>query len=119
MAKDVINYMGHLWITISGDEVTVGINEDGIEAIDDIKKILLPEQGEEFESDDVCGEIETSDGPLNLYAPVTGSISEINAAVIQEPELILEDPFDEGWLFKIEAKDSEEVAQLKGADFEN
>lgn len=119
MAKDVINYMGHLWITISGDEVTVGINEDGINAIDDIKKILLPEQGEEFETDDVCGEIETSDGPLNLYAPVAGSISEINAAVIQEPELILEDPFDEGWLFKIEAKEAEEIAQLKGTDFEN
>lgn len=119
MAKEVINYMGHHWITISGDEITVGLNDEGISAIDDIKKILLPEQGEEFEADDVCGEIETSDGPLNLYAPVSGSISDINSAVIAEPELVLEDPFDEGWLFKIEAKDPEEIEALKGTDFEN
>lgn len=119
MAAETLTYMGHLWLEINGDEITVGINEDTVNEIGDIKKILLPEQGEEFEADDICGEIETSDGPVNLFVPVTGSITEVNPNVVDEPELILDDPTGEGWLFKVEAKDMEEVSQLKGSDFEN
>lgn len=113
MASDTITYMGHHWLEINGDEITVGINDDTAADIDEIQKLLLPEQGEEFEADDVCGELETSDGPVNLYAPVSGTISEVNAAVIEDPQLIIEDPLDEGWLFKIEAKDQAEVDQLR------
>ncbi len=120
MATDSITYMGHHWIEINGDEITVGINDDAVDEIDSILKLLLPEQGEVFETDDVCGEIETSDGPLNLYVPVAGSISEVNPAIIEDPKLILEDCYDEGWLYKVEASDQEEVDELKnGTNVEN
>lgn len=120
MATDSMTYMGHHWIEIKGDEITVGINEDAINEISDIKKLVLPEQGEEFEADDICGEIETSDGPLNLFVPASGSITEINQSVVDDPDLILADPYDEGWLFKVEAKDQEEIEQLKGGtSFDN
>lgn len=120
MATDSITYMGHHWIQINGDEITVGINDDAVAEIDAITKLLLPEQGENFETDDVCGEIETSDGPLNLYVPVTGSISEVNTAIIEDPNLILEDPFDEGWLYKVEGTDQAEIDELKnGTNVEN
>lgn len=110
---DQMTYMGHHWIEINGDEITVGINEDALAEIDAIQKLVLPEQGEEFETDDICGEIETSDGPLNLFVPVAGSISEVNPAVLEDPNLIMEDPFDEGWLFKVEATDQAEVDELR------
>lgn len=119
MASDSIPYMGHHWIEINGDEITVGINDDAVNEIGDIKKVLLPDQGEEFEADDICGEIETSDGPMNLFSPVTGSVTEVNQAAVDDPNLILEDPYDEGWLYKVEAKDSAEVADLKGGTFES
>lgn len=120
MATDSITYMGHHWIEISGNEITVGINDDAVSEIDSIQKLLLPEQGENFETDDVCGEIETSDGPLNLYVPVAGSISEVNPAIVEDPSLILEDPYDEGWLYKVEASNQEEVDELQnGTNVEN
>jgi glycine cleavage system H protein len=117
--KEVMNFMGHLWIRIEGDEVTVGINEDSLEEVGEIDAVVLPEQGENFEADDVCGEVETADGPINLYTPVTGSVTEINNDVLDDPDLILQDPYGDGWLFKIEADSPEEISQLSSGDYDH
>lgn len=111
MHPDYMNYMGHHWILIEDNTVTVGINEDALNEIDKISEISLPTEGEEFEQDGVCGEIETSDGTYKIYAPVSGRVTEVNPDVAEEPSIIFDDPF-EGWLFKIEADDESEIKAL-------
>lgn len=103
MADEIRNFMGYLWYKEEDGVVTIGINEEGLEDFDEISSIELPPEGEKIEADVVLGTIETDDGPLDIYSPVDGTILEVNGQVIEEPALIQEDPYEEGWLIKIEA----------------
>lgn len=103
MSDEYVTYMGHQWLTIEGDVVTVGVLEEALADLEDFTKADLPNENDPVEKDEICGELETSDGNLNIYAPVEGTVLEVNAAVAANPELIREDPFGEGWVLKIEA----------------
>jgi glycine cleavage system H protein len=96
------NFMGYLWYQKEDNIITIGVNEDGLEQIENVTSIDLPREGEEIEADVVLGSIETDDGPMDIYSPVSGKVIEINTAVIEEPDTIQEDPY-EGWLLKIES----------------
>lgn len=106
-SEDVRNFMGYMWIREEDGITTIGINEDGLEDFESISSVELPAEHEQVDSDSVIGTIETSDGPLDIYSPVEGTIIEINTQVIDDPSIIMEDPYEEGWLVRIEA--SEEV----------
>lgn len=102
MSDQYRNFMGYLWVLREGSTYTIGINEEGLEEISEIESVELPQEREEIEEDVVIGSVETNDGPLDLYSPVSGTVIEINTAVIDDPELIQEDPYD-AWLVKIES----------------
>ncbi|MES3037040.1 MAG: glycine cleavage system protein H [Bdellovibrionota bacterium] len=108
MADDIKNYMGYLWYQEENGVVTIGINEEGLQDFETISSVDLPPEGEKVETDVVLGTIETDDGPLDIYSPVDGTILEVNGQVIEEPSLIQEDPFEEGWLVRIEATEASE-----------
>lgn len=112
MEKDLVNYMGHLWIQVDGDTATVGVNEEGLEELTEILNVSLPSESEALAPDEVCGEIETESGSLNLYSPVAGTVIEINAAVVDDPDLILEENYGDGWLFKLQADDADDLDDL-------
>jgi glycine cleavage system H protein len=103
--NDVRNFMGYLWVQNEDGIVTIGINEDGLADFDEITSVDLPSEQEKVEAEEVCGTVETDDGPLDIYSPVSGTVIEINSAVIDDPSLIQEDPYEEGWLIRIEAND--------------
>ena len=98
------NFSGHMWVLKEDNIYTIGINEDGLEEIETIGNLDLPPEGEVVEADAVLGTIETQDGPLDLYSPVSGTVTEINSVVVEDPSLIQDDPYD-GWLLKIESED--------------
>lgn len=102
---DVRNYMGYLWYRQEDGVITIGINEDGLEDFESISSVDLPAEQEEVDTETVIGSIETSDGPLDIYSPVDGTVIEINTSVIDDPSLIMEDPYEEGWLVRIESSD--------------
>lgn len=104
MSEQYRNFMGYLWFQKEDNVYTIGINEEGLEDIEKINSLDLPTENEAIQSDVVCGSIDTDDGQLDLYSPVSGNVIEINNAVVEDPELIQEDPYD-GWLFKIESDD--------------
>lgn len=106
MADDVRNFMGYLWYKEEDGVITIGINEDGLEDFEEITSVELPSEGEKIEADVVLGTIETDDGPLDIYSPVDGTISEVNNQVIEDPSLIQEEPYEEGWLIRIEAAEA-------------
>lgn len=104
-ANDVRNFMGYLWIQEEDGIVTIGINEEGLADFDEITSVDLPAEHDKVEADEVCGTVETDDGPLDIYSPVSGTVIEVNSAVIDDPTLIQEDPFEEGWLIRVEASE--------------
>jgi glycine cleavage system H protein len=107
-ANDVRNFMGYLWVQEEDGIITIGINEEGLADFDSISSVDLPAEQDKVDADEVCGTVETDDGPLDIYSPVSGTVIEINSAVIDEPSLIIEDPFEEGWLIRIEASELSE-----------
>ena len=107
-----ITYMDYQWVEIDGNTLTVGLNDEGLIDVDEITSLQLPPENEPAITDEVCGEIETSDGTIDLYSPVKGVVSEINQAVLENPDLLMDDPGGEGWLFKIEAEDPKEVREF-------
>ncbi len=111
-AEEFIPFMGYEWIQIENGTVTVGISEEGLNELGEISAINLPTENEDVNPDEICGEIETDQGPMNLYSPVVGKIIEINAAVVENPSLLLEDPYGDGWLFKVEAEDAEDLEDI-------
>lgn len=100
------DFMGYMWTQTADGVTTVGINESALEDFEEILSVDLPSENDEVEEDSVIGTIETDDGPLDIYAPTSGVVVEVNSNVIDDPTLIQEDPTEEGWLVKIEAGDT-------------
>src|ERR1700722_5781390 len=115
-----VTYMGHQWLTIEGEVITVGVLEDALAELESINKVDLPAENDSVEKDEICGELETKDGSLNIYAPVEGTVLEVNTAVTENPELIHEDPYSEGWILKIEAANPDDIKELtSGVNYDN
>ena len=96
--------MGSMWLQEEDGVVTIGINEETLEDFDEISSVDLNPEGEKVEAESVIGTIETSDGPLDIYSPVDGVVLEVNSQVVEDPSLIMEDPYEEGWLLRIDAE---------------
>lgn len=111
--EDLITYMDYLWLQIDDDVITVGLNETGVDELDDAFTVELPEEGAIVVPNEVCGEIVTDQGSINLYAPIDGSIIEINTAAVDTPTVIKDDNYHDGWLFKIEVDNVEDLRQLE------
>lgn len=93
----------HEWLRIDGSSVTVGITEFAANKLGDVVFVELPAVGDEVEAGTVVGEIESTKSVGELYAPVTGTVTAVNDAVVDDPSLVNSSPFDEGWMLTIEA----------------
>ena len=91
----------HEWIAFDGDLATVGITDFAAEKLGDVVFVDLPATESTVAGGDVCGEIESTKSVGELYAPLSGTVVEINDAVVDDPSLVNADPFGEGWLVKI------------------
>ena len=79
--EEVYNYVGYQWLSVREGMLVIGINEEGVEEFSEVTKVDLPSPGDEVFADEVLGEIETEQGPLNLYSPFDGVIGEVNEMV--------------------------------------
>lgn len=91
----------HEWLDISGDVATVGITAYAAEKLGDVVFVELPAVGSAVASGTVVGEIESTKSVGELFAPVNGTVTEINDAVVDSPELVNSDPFGAGWMIKV------------------
>lgn len=105
MSDDIKNFNHHMWYREEDGIITIGINDEGLADITEITSVDLPPEQEKVEEDVAIGVIETDDGPLNIYSPVAGTVIEVNSSVLDEPSVIQEDPYEEGWLLRIEASE--------------
>ena len=95
----------HEWLDVQGSIATVGITAYAAEQLGDIVYVDLPKAGAAVEAGRVVGEIESTKSVGELYAPVVGTVTEINDAVVDDPSLVNSEPFEGGWLIKIEVAD--------------
>jgi glycine cleavage system H protein len=105
----------HEWVSAAEAGVsTVGITSHAADALGDVVYVQLPEVGSTVTAGDTCGELESTKSVSDLYAPVTGEVTEVNQDVVDDPALVNSAPFEGGWLFKV--KISEEPDDLLSAD---
>ncbi|MFB2581614.1 glycine cleavage system protein GcvH [Herbiconiux sp. P15] len=103
----------HEWVLVEGSIATVGITAYAAAQLGDIVYLDLPEAGTEISGGTVVGEIESTKSVGELFAPVDGTVVEINAAVVNSPELVNSDPLGEGWLLRIEFTELPELLDLE------
>lgn len=113
--SDLLYRESHEWIR-AGDVATVGVSDFAQQQLGDITFVELPEVGESFSQNDEIAVIESVKAASDVYAPVTGEVVEVNAALEDSPELINSDPFGEGWLFKIKLSDEAELSELLSSE---
>jgi glycine cleavage system H protein len=107
----------HEWLLVEGQAVTVGITAYAAEKLGDVVFVDLPAVGAAVAAGRVVGEIESTKSVGELFAPVDGTVSAVNDAVVAAPELVNGDPFGEGWMIKIEVTDAAlEAAALLSFD---
>jgi glycine cleavage system H protein len=92
----------HEWVSSAGTLYTMGITDFAQGALGDIVYVQLPKVGETLSAGKVCGEIESTKSVSEIFAAVSGVVSEINGALSQTPELVNSDPYGAGWLVKVE-----------------
>lgn len=98
----------HEWLT-SESPARVGISAVASDALGEVVFVDLPEVGAEVEAGEPCGELESTKSVSDLVSPVTGTVVEVNEAVVDEPGTINKDPYGEGWLFTVEVAQEGEL----------
>jgi glycine cleavage system H protein len=106
----------HEWVRVDGDVVTIGITEFAQDALGDVVFVEMPEQGTTVAAGDSFSEVESTKSVSDIYAPVSGSIVEVNEALESAPELLNSDPYGDGWICRIQVSDPAQLDDLMDAD---
>jgi glycine cleavage system H protein len=91
----------HEWVALDGSVASVGITEHAAEALGDVVYVSPPAVGATVTAGEPCGEIESTKSVSDLYAPVDGEVTEVNAEVEDDPGQVNTDPYGSGWIFKV------------------
>jgi glycine cleavage system H protein len=102
----------HEWVRVSGTVATVGITDHAQHELTDVVFVELPEPGKQVKAGETCAVVESVKTASDIYSPVSGEISEVNPAVVQNPSLVNTDPYGAGWFYKIQLANAGEVAAL-------
>jgi glycine cleavage system H protein len=106
----------HEWVA-AGDPATVGITAHAADALGDVVYLELPAVGDTVTAGQVCGEIESTKSVSELFAPVDGTVVEVNTAAVDDPSLVNADPYGAGWLLKVDAVDAAGAGLLTAAQY--
>lgn len=106
----------HEWVRVDGDVAVVGITEFAQEELGEVVFVELPEVGQVFNTGDELGTIESVKAVAEVYTPVAGEVVEVNDAVVDDPELLNDDPHTEGWLVKIRFSSASDLKELMNAE---
>jgi glycine cleavage system H protein len=106
----------HEWARLESGQLRVGITDYAQDALGDIVFVQLPDPGAKLAAGDSFGEIESTKSVSDVYAPVSGTVAEINSDLADAPQRINEDPYGEGWLCLITPDDADAVSGLLDAE---
>ncbi|MGD0935312.1 MAG: glycine cleavage system protein GcvH [Streptosporangiaceae bacterium] len=92
----------HEWLAVDGPTATVGITEFAARSLGDVVYVSLPSEGAPVTSEEPCGEVESTKSVSDLYSPVDGEVTDVNADLEDDPGLVNADPYGAGWMFKVQ-----------------
>jgi glycine cleavage system H protein len=102
----------HDWARVDGDEATLGITWFAQDALGELVHFEPPEEGSQVAKDSSYGEVESVKAVSEVIAPLSGEVVEVNRRVVDEPEIVNDDPYGDGWLVRIRLTDSDEADSL-------
>lgn len=115
---DLLYSKDHEWVRVQGDAARVGITDYAQDALGDVVYVDLPRVGDRVEAGSSFSEVESTKSVSELYAPASGTITEVNDELADTPERVNEDPYGEGWIIVIEMSSPVELdALLDGAAY--
>ena len=106
----------HEWVHVEDDVCTLGITEFAQQELGEVVFVELPEVGQVFDSGDEIGTIESVKAVAEVYTPVAGEVVEINEGVVDDPEVLNDDPHKEGWLVKMRHSSGADLKSLMKAE---
>jgi glycine cleavage system H protein len=102
----------HEWARLKGGRVTVGVTDFAQDQLGDVVYVELPAVGDEVKRGESFGVVESTKAVSELFAPVSGKVVEVNDPLVEAPETVNDDPYEEGWMIAIEPTDPKELAEL-------
>ncbi|WP_112181765.1 MULTISPECIES: glycine cleavage system protein GcvH [Paraliobacillus] len=112
LPKDLRYSEEHEWVKVEGNKVRIGITDHAQDELGDIVFVELPEEGDDIESDEPFGSVESVKTVSELYAPISGKVVEVNEELDDSPEFVNESPYDKAWMVVIEPSDSSQIEAL-------
>ena len=106
----------HIWVRVEGHKAVIGITDYAQHELVKVTTVELPIVGDELEQDDSFGSVEARKTLAELYAPISGTVLEVNGELEAAPEFLNADPYDSGWLVVVEINDAEELNSLMSAE---
>ncbi len=106
----------HEWVLVEDDVAIIGITEFAQGELGDIVFVELPDVGEKISKDDPFGSLESVKAVSDIFAPISGAVTEINDDLKENPETINEDPYGDGWMIKVQMTDMDELKDLMSSD---
>ncbi len=105
----------HEWVRLGGDVATVGISDHAQHELTDIVFVELPEVGRKVAAGEACAVVESVKTASDIYSPIAGSVTEVNAALANDPGLVNREPYAAGWFFKVQLAPGKPVEGLLDA----
>ncbi|HET9552905.1 MAG TPA: glycine cleavage system protein GcvH [Anaeromyxobacteraceae bacterium] len=102
----------HEWARAKGTKIVVGITDFAQDQLGDVVYVELPAVGDEVKKGESFGVVESTKAVSELFAPISGKVVEVNDPLVEAPETINEDPYEEGWMIAIEPADPKELSEL-------
>jgi glycine cleavage system H protein len=106
----------HEWVRVNGDVATIGITDHAQHELTDVVFVELPEVGRKLKAGEACAVVESVKTASDIYSPVSGDITEVNQAVVDDPALVNTEPYEDGWFFRIKLSNPAELSALLGPE---
>lgn len=107
---------GKLWFQRKGSVITLGLTNVAVEEVGSVQTIEFPNEGDDFEKGDVILTVDGANGRLEVTTPASGIVQEVNLAAADEPDMVSDDPLEEGWLVKVQVEDTSDLKEYKQID---
>ncbi|MBT2574781.1 glycine cleavage system protein GcvH [Bacillus sp. ISL-51] len=114
--KDLRYSEEHEWVKVEGEKVRIGITHFAQSELGDIVFVELPEVGAEIKADEPFGSVESVKTVSELYAPINGTVTEVNEGLDDSPEFVNESPYEKAWMIVVEPADAKEIENLMTAE---
>jgi glycine cleavage system H protein len=114
--QDLLYTKDHEWVRIEGNSATVGVTDFAQEQLGDIIYVEIESLGESIEQTGLFGTVEAVKTVSDLFMPVSGTITEVNELLKEQPEIVNQDPYGKGWMVRISLEGDPQTGELMNAE---